>query len=130
MVRISENQQFSDFLSFSREIPVPFSTVSKFSEVEVERSESALGKLVPTKQRIVYSFIGSYTRGRWGGGGGGAKKFLKPPSPFLLFFSSSSSSSSFTFLYFVTPFHEKGTPFVYLLLTNGTYTSFRTLHPF
>ena len=97
MVRISENQQFSDFLSFSREIPVPFSTVSKFSEVEVERSESALGKLVPTKQRIVYSFIGSYTRGRWGGGWGGAQQsFIR-----LL-----------TLLYSL--FQEKGTPFTYL----------------
>ena len=95
MVRISENQQFSDFLSFSREIPVPFSTVSKFSEVEVERSESALGKLVPTKQRIVYSFIGSYTRG--GGGVGGAQQsFIR-----LL-----------TLLYSL--FREKGTPFTYL----------------
>ena len=98
MVRISENQQFSDFLSFSREIPVPFSTVSKFSEVEVERSESALGKLVPTKQRIVYSFIGSYTRGRWGGGA--QQSFIRlltldsftlpppPPPPPLLSFTS------------------------------------------
>ena len=35
-----------------------------------------------------------------------------------------------TLLY--TIFHEKGTPFVYLLLRNGTsFTSlFRTLHPF
>ena len=86
MVRISENQQFSDFLSFSREIPVPFSTVSKFSEVEVERSESALGKLVPTKQRIVYSFIGSYTRGGGRGGGVGwgcSTKFYTTPYPFI-----------------------------------------------
>ena len=81
MVRISENQQFSDFLSFSREIPVPFSTVSKFSEVEVERSESALGKLVPTKQRIVYSFIGSYTRG-----GGMLNKVLYDSLPFYIAF--------------------------------------------
>ena len=97
MVRISENQQFSDFLSFSREIPVPFSTVSKFSEVEVERSESALGKLVPTKQRIVYSFIGSYTRGGGGGVGGAQQSFIR-----LL-----------TLLYSL--FHEKGTPFTHLV---------------
>ena len=58
MVRISENQQFSDFLSFSREIPVPFSTVSKFSEVEVERSESALGKLVLNK--VLYDSLPFY----------------------------------------------------------------------
>ena len=29
-----------------------------------------------------------------------------------------------------TIFHEKGTPFRYLLFTNGTYFVFRTLHPF
>ena len=29
-----------------------------------------------------------------------------------------------------TIFHEKGTPFRYLLFTNGTYLVFRTLHPF
>ena len=103
MVRISENQQFSDFLSFSREIPVPFSTVSKFSEVEVERSESALGKLVPTKQRIVYSFIGSYTR--WGGGvwGGVLNKVLYDSLPFYI------------------AFFKKKVPL--------SHTSLRTLHP-
>ena len=99
MVRISENQQFSDFLSFSREIPVPFSTVSKFSEVEVERSESALGKLVPTKQRIVYSFIGSYTRGRWRGGGvwGVLNKVLYDSLPFYIAFFTKKVPLSYTF---------------------------------
>ena len=29
-----------------------------------------------------------------------------------------------------TIFHEKGTPFRYLLFTNGAYLVFRTLHPF
>ena len=103
MVRISENQQFSDFLSFSREIPVPFSTVSKFSEVEVERSESALGKLVPTKQRIVYSFIGSYTRGGGGSVGGVLNKVLYDSLPFYI------------------AFFKKKVPL--------SHTSLRTLHP-
>ena len=105
MVRISENQQFSDFLRFSREIPVPFSTVSKFSEVEVERSESALGKLVPTKQRIVYSFIGSYTRGgeRGWGGVGVLNKVLYDSLPFYI------------------AFFKKKVPL--------SHTLFRTLHP-
>ena len=98
MVRISENQQFSDFLSFSREIPVPFSTVSKFSEVEVERSESALGKLVPTKQRIVYSFIGSYTRGGEGGGWGVLNKVLYDSLPFYIAFFAKKVPLSHTSL--------------------------------
>ena len=36
------------------------------------------------------------------------------------------------FSYLFTIFHEKDTPFVYLLLTNDTPSStlFRTLHPF
>ena len=38
----------------------------------------------------------------------------RSPNPYLLY----------------TIFHEKGTPFVYLLLTNGSPFTFRTLHPF
>ena len=52
--------------------------------------------------------IGSHALGRLsfgaGGGGGGQKVLNKEAPPHLLY----------------TIFHEKGTPFVYLLLTNGT----------
>ena len=59
-----------------------------------------------------------------GGGGGGVlnKFFYREALP--------RGSNPYPLIY--TIFHEKGTPFVYFLLTNGTLsdTLFKTLHPF
>ena len=55
-----ENQRFSDFLKIfsgnSRTIRHRLQILGSLA-----RKESALGELMTTKQKIVYSFIGSYT---------------------------------------------------------------------
>ena len=59
-----------------------------------------------------------------GGGGEGTQQ---------IFIRGGSAPSFDPLPVYIPFFYEKGTPFVYLLLTNGTpfpHTLFRTLHPF